>query len=91
MADDITRMAARLMDALTPTIRAHRWDYCAMCDLYDDLTSFFEYYPGELGIHGHRWNGLSWNRDGTISIHCRCEKDFGTWTAFADHIPTAAE
>lgn len=61
MADDITRMAARLMDVLTPTVRAHRW------------------------------NGLSWNRDGTISIRCRCSEDFDTWEAFADHMPSAAE
>lgn len=33
MADDITRMAARLMDMLTPTVRAHRWNDCATCDV----------------------------------------------------------
>lgn len=58
MADDITRMAGRLMDMLTPTVRAHRWDDCVTCDLYDDLTSFFEQHPGELGVPGHRWNGV---------------------------------
>ena len=91
MTADATRMAGRLMDMLTPTVRAHRWDDCATCELYDDLTSFFERHPGEIGVPGHRWNGMNWNRDGTISIRCRCGKDFGTWTAFADHIPSAAK
>ena len=41
MADDITRMAARLTDVLTPTVRAHRWDDCATCDLCGVETAAF--------------------------------------------------
>lgn len=29
MTTDVMRMAGRLMDMLTPTVRAHRWDDCA--------------------------------------------------------------